>query len=84
MNDLDYDAQIFQQDGALTHKVTTGKGNLNYAEDLFPGRLESRLYDFTYPPRSPDLTPPAAFLWGILKEQCFRELIPKTLALIFI
>ncbi len=75
--DLDYHEQIFQQDGAPTH---TGKGNLQYAEELFPGRLISRLSPYEYPPRSPDLTLPDAFLWGILKEKCFCETIPRTLA----
>ena len=28
------------------------------------------------PPRSPDLTPLDAFVWGLLKEQCLRDPIP--------
>jgi len=72
---LNYDEQIFQQDGAPVH---VGKGNLEYIESLFPGRVISRNSEYAYPPRSPDLTPPDAFLWGIIKEKAFNP-PPRTL-----
>ncbi|KAJ4440415.1 hypothetical protein ANN_08556, partial [Periplaneta americana] len=49
-----------QQDETIAH---TGHGNLTLLQELFPGRLISR--------GSPDLSLCDAFLWGILKEQCF-------------
>ena len=78
IHELDVNDQIFQEDGATAH---TGKGNLLYLQQMFPDRLVSRYSDFPYPPRSPDLTLPDAFLWGILKEQCFRAPIPRTIQL---
>lgn len=72
---MDFDAQVFQQDGAPPH---TGQGNLEYLEYLFPNQLISRLSDFPYPPHSPDLSPLDAFLWGCIKENCFRDPVPRT------
>ena len=50
-----------------------------YIQELFPDRLVSRYADYPYPPRSPDLTPPDAFLWGIFEDKCFRDPMPLTL-----
>ena len=76
LNSIPYDTQWFQQDGAICH---TGRGNLAYLEELFPGRLITRLGEFPYPPRSPDMTPPDYFLWGHLKELCFCDPVPRTI-----
>ena len=57
---------------------TLAKVILQYIQKLFPDRLVS-CSDYPYPPRSPDLTPPGAFLWGILKDKCFRDPMPLTL-----
>ena len=73
---LNFDDQIFQQDGATCH---TGKGNLEYLQEHFHGRLISRFAYHTYPPRSPDLTPCDAFLWGFMKENCFRDPVPASI-----
>ena len=64
VKDIPYEEQVFQQDGAIPH---TGRGNLQYIEDVLPGELISRLSDYPYPQRSPDLTPLDAFLWGLLR-----------------
>ena len=72
---LDYERQVFQQDGATSH---TGRGNLGYLMEHLPNELISRFADTTYPPRSPDLTPCDSFLWGHLKENSFRNPIPWT------
>ena len=39
--------------------------------EAFPGRLISRNGDISWPPRSPDLTPPDFFLWGYLKGKVY-------------
>ena len=76
---IDYAAQIFQQDGAPAH---TGRGNLQYLAEVLPGGangLISRFADMPFPPRSPDLTPLDSFLWGFVKERCFRDPVPTTI-----
>ncbi|KAJ4442999.1 hypothetical protein ANN_04647 [Periplaneta americana] len=74
-NEAVIERQVFQQDGATAH---TGHGNLILLQELFPGRLISRGSDFPYPAPSSDLSLCDAFLWGILKEQCFIP-APRTL-----
>jgi hypothetical protein len=78
-HELDFDAQVFQQDGATCH---TGMGNLEYLEYLFPEHLVSRRSYFPYPAHSPDLTPLDAFLWGLLKQECFHDPVPRTTAVL--
>ncbi|KAJ4427193.1 hypothetical protein ANN_24810 [Periplaneta americana] len=56
----------------------TSHGNLILLQELFHGRLISRGSHFPYPARSPDLSLCDAFLWGILKEQCFIP-VPRSL-----
>ncbi|KAJ4441997.1 hypothetical protein ANN_11861 [Periplaneta americana] len=75
LNNLNLGQQVYRQVGASAH---TGHGNLILLQELFPGRLISRGSDFPYPARSPDLSLCDAFLWGILKEQCFIP-VPRTL-----
>lgn len=79
LNGLDFDAQVFQQDGASCH---TGFGNLAYLEYLFPDHLISRKSEFPYPSHSPDLSPLDAFLWGLLKQECFHDPVPHTTAML--
>lgn len=76
LNGIAHEEQWFQQDGATSH---IGRGNVARLEELFPDRLISRASDFPYPPRSPDLTPPDFYLWGHLKEFCFRDPVPHTI-----
>ena len=52
----------------------------NILKVSFQNRLISRLWEYPYTPRSPDLTPLDVFLWGYIKENCFREpQIPTTI-----
>ena len=76
VNGIPLEDQWFQQDGATSH---IGLGNLGYLEDHFQGQLISRMSAFPYPPRSPDLTPPDFYLWGHLKEFCFRDPMPRSI-----
>ena len=66
---------IFQQDGAPAH---TAKVNLQWLRRVFGNRVVSKGCDMTWPPRSPDLTPPDYFLWGYLKLK-IRKRRPTTL-----
>ena len=56
---------IFQQDGAPPHIERSVK---EYLTERFPGnKVISRHFDFSWPPRSPDLNPMDFFFWGYLK-----------------
>ncbi|KAA6357503.1 MAG: putative transposable element tc3 transposase [Streblomastix strix] len=63
------DKVYFQQDGAPAH---TAKSTLEYLHDLFEDRLIGKFFNFVWPPRSPDLTPPDFFLWGYLKDHVYE------------
>ena len=68
---------IFQQDGA---PALTTKVNLHWLRRVFGNRVVSKGCDMTWPPRSPDLTPPDYFLWGYLHVKLkIRERRPTTL-----
>jgi hypothetical protein len=71
---VDFDQQIFQQDGASAH---TSKVNMELLNELFPCRLVSRGSEFPFPSHSPDLTLPDAFIWGIVKENCYYP-VPRS------
>jgi hypothetical protein len=71
---VDFNHQIFQQDGATAH---TSKVNMELLMELFPGRLVSRGSDLPFPSHSPDLTLPDAFIWGIVKEKCYYH-VPRS------
>lgn len=62
--------QWFQQDGATSH---TSRRSLALLHEHFENRIISRATDFEYPSHSPDLTPPDAYIWGMLKESVFRS-----------
>ena len=49
-----------------------------YCGAAFPGRLISRFGDFSWPPRSPDLTSPDSLLRGYLKGKIYLNK-PNTL-----
>ena len=68
MEGLDYQDQIFQQDGAPAH---SSLANLRLLKELFPERLVSRKTAFPWPARSPDLSLPDAYIWGLLKQDCW-------------
>lgn len=40
--------------------------------NCFGDRLIWPSTDFPYPPHSPDITPPDAYIWGMLNEAVFR------------
>lgn len=55
----------FQQDGASAHYA---KQVRDWLDEKFPARWIGRRGPIEWPPRSPDLTPPDFFLWGVLKD----------------
>lgn len=65
----------FQQDGAPPHY---GLAVCRWLDDNFQGRWIGRRGAIEWPARSPDITPPDVFLWGILKDMVYREK-PRTL-----
>ena len=66
---IDFNEVYFQQDGAPAHYARILRDCLNAT---FPNRWIGRGGPIAWPPRSPDLTPLAFFLWGFLKERDFR------------
>jgi len=60
----------FQQDGAPPHYSIAAR---NWLNDKFPNRWIGRRGSIEYPPRSPDLTPPDFFLWGVLKNSVYAK-----------
>ena len=45
-----------------------------FLDEEFPGRWIGRRGPVEWPARSPDLTPPDFFLWGVLKPRVFAKL----------
>ena len=68
----------FQQDGAKPH---TAASTLAQLQRAFPGKVLSKGGSVTWPPRSPDLSLPDFFLWGLLKAQVYRTRV-RSLALL--
>ena len=60
----------FQQEGARAH--TAGR-SMEMLRELFLGRLVSLRGDISWPPRSPDLSPPYFFLWGYVKAEFYKH-----------
>ena len=58
----------FQQDGATPH---TARLTMEILREAFSDRIISRFSDFSWPPRSPDLSPLDFFLWGYLKGRVY-------------
>lgn len=71
--DLRMEKQWFQQDGATSH---TARQSIALLQETFEGRIISRSSNFNYPSHSPDLTPPDAYVWGMLKEKVFSGTDP--------
>jgi hypothetical protein len=65
----------FMQDGAPAHWAKTVRAWLN---EKFPRRWIGRGGEIPWPPRSPDLTPPDFFLWGVLKDRVYATK-PRTI-----
>lgn len=61
----------FQQDGASAH---TARISMAVVQQMF-GTVISRFGEITWPARSPDLSVPDFFLWGLLKERVFQRRI---------
>ena len=60
----------FQQDGATAHTAVISIAALRC---LFQQWVISRFGDVPWPPRSPDLSAPAFFLWGCLKTKVYSN-----------
>lgn len=60
---------IFQQDGAPPH---TAKRVTTWLDETFPLQWIGLKGPFSWPPRSPDLTPLDTFLWGYLKRKVYE------------
>lgn len=64
----------FQQDGAGPH---TAASTLALLKSFFPGKVLSKGGSVMWPPRSPDLTLPDFFLWGLIKAQVYGSRVPS-------
>ena len=78
---LNNDNLIFQQDGAPPHWSRQVRQFLN---ETLPNRWIGRqgaddLALFSWPPRSPDLTPCDFFLWGLIKDTVYVPPLPQNL-----
>ena len=69
-NRVQRDIQWFQQDGAPPH---TANITLDWLDHKFPNRLISRKREPGWSAHSPDLTPPDVYLWGLLKDNVYRN-----------
>ncbi|KAJ4433126.1 hypothetical protein ANN_15383 [Periplaneta americana] len=56
----------------ILHKAHTARETLRLLRNFFPGRIISRFGDINWPARSPNLTDPDFFLWGLLRERVFQ------------
>jgi hypothetical protein len=65
--DDEIDKAYFQQDGATVHSAHM---SMALFDDMFAGRI---IPTITWPPRSPDLSPPDFFLVR-RKTQCIRTI----------
>lgn len=77
-NDINVRDVWFQQDGAGAH---TAAPTLTLLKSVFPGKVLSKGGSEAWPPRSPDLTLPDFFLWGLIKAQVYRSRVPSLAAL---
>jgi hypothetical protein len=66
----------YQEDGVTSHSARESLATLR---ENFPERIISYGTDFPYPSHFADLTPPDAYLWGMLKDSAFTcEVLPRT------
>ena len=63
----------FQQDGARCH---TDEATLNVLWPVFEDRIISRRADVVWPPRNCVLTPLDYYMWGAVKDNCYK---PETI-----
>ena len=64
----DIQERWFQHDGAPAHYGNVAR---KWLTDTFGNRWIGRRGGLEWPPRSPDLTPPDFFLWGVIKEAVY-------------
>ena len=72
------DSFIFQPDGARCHTTTLV---LAWLLEEFDGSVILGNTDTPYPARSPDLTPPDFWLWGVILAE-LRRMKPTTIPLL--
>jgi hypothetical protein len=60
----------YMHDGAPAH---WSKQVRSWLDVKFPGRWIGRGGEIAWPPRSPDLTPPDFFLWGVIKDRVYAR-----------
>lgn len=60
----------FQLDGAPAHST---HGVRNWLDQKFGEKWIGRFSEYTWPARSPDLTPLDFFLWGFLKQKVYSK-----------
>jgi hypothetical protein len=65
----------YMHDGAPAHWSKQVRG---WLDEKFPHRWIGRGGEIAWPPRSPDLTPPDFFLWGVLKDRVYARK-PRTI-----
>lgn len=65
----------YQHDGAPAHYATSVR---KWLDENLPDRWIGRRGPLEWPARSPDLTPPDFFLWGILKDRVYASR-PRTI-----
>ena len=63
----------FQQDDATCH---TAEATHDVLHPVFENRIISRRANVVWPPRSCDLTPLDYYLWGAVKDKCYK---PETI-----
>ena len=68
----------FQQDGARPH---TAASTLTLLQGAFPGKVISKGGSVQWPPRSPDLSLPDFFLWGLIKAKVYQTRVQSLRAL---
>ena len=75
-HNMDATTQWFQQDGATSH---TTRAVLQSLSTIFEERIISMKTAFPWPARSPDLSVLDFWVWGMLKDNIFRDAVPNTI-----
>jgi len=66
----DLDDFWYQHDGAPAHYSRIA---CEYLDEMFPDRWIGRRGPIEWPPRSPDLSPPDFFAWGVVKDAVYSK-----------